>query len=717
MVGPIGIEPINQQDNWNINVETNEIRNLRMRYGNDVSDDDFQRVVETAVRIMSNFPNPQGPPRAVTGLALGKVQSGKTLSFTTLIALAASNQYRIIVVLAGTKKTLFKQTKERLERDLGINDPSVVNNILIFPNPKPRDIPSISRTLDTGRCALIVCMKNRSRITPVTRLLSSPELRDKSPVLIIDDEGDEASLNTAFREESQSPTYRSILELRRSVPKCAYVAYTATPQANLLLQQLDALHPEFCVLVHPGEGYCGGSVFFGDNISQYIRIIPDEHVEIIDEGEIAESLQEALALFLVGAAIRHSRRRNDKHSMLIHTSHRMEDHSRLYNALYQLHENWLSRIRLMDNDPGKQDLMQRFLAAYNDLATTVSNPPEWDMIREQLKFELNATCIWIFNSLERREDEPLFQLENNIVIGGNMLGRGVTIKNLSVTYITRRAEGETNADTMEQRARWFGYKRSYLDLCRVYMTRQLREDYIELLHHEDDFWDSLRRYSDYGLPVSQWPPLLRLYSDSLRPTRPNVANYRRLDVNAWTIMQPILDPDAAQNNLIAIDRFFHSHPPEPYTIGNVTHQIVRACPILNVVDELVKNIAPGADWDTELISEYLLRLLSNGRLMDIDVVLMSGPDNGFRVRNPRLGINGNADPINGKINPMEGHSTNREPNDPLYYPGDREITNGRPQLQVHKILYGGELRTCSLALHIPDIEEYNLPYYTRVNME
>lgn len=705
-MGPIGVEPIdNPEATWDIDINTEEIRNLRQRYT--ISDDDFARVVETAANIMSNFPNPQGTPREATGLALGKVQSGKTLSFTTLIALASSNQYKIIVVLAGTKKTLLKQTQDRLEKDLGLLQTEIAHNILIYPNPLMRDLYSIRSVLDTGRCALIVCMKNRSRIRHVIRLLSSQELLNRSPVLIIDDEGDEASLNTQYRNGEESSTYRSIRELRDSIPKHAYVAYTATPQANLLLQQIDTLSPDFCVLVEPGEGYCGGSTFFGENIDQYIGAIPNEQVEIIDNGGMPESLQEALAIFYVGAAIRHIRKPGDIHSMLIHTSSRMEDHATIMRSLTGMHENWRDRIRLNDTDPIKQALIRRFHSAYEDLVEAINNPPTWDAILQKLDFELRSTQIWIFNSSEIRAGiEPRFQLENNIVIGGNMLGRGVTIKNLTVTYITRRAEGETNADTMEQRARWFGYKKEYLDLCRVYMTNQLRHDYIDLLQHEDDFWESLRRHIRQGIPVTEWPRFFRLDSAGLRPTRANVASFEQFRPHGWERMQPTIDISLANSNLTFINDFFSSRDLEPLLIGNITHQIFKNCPIPEVVNELISKITPGSNWDPGYMSEYLLRLFVSNRLRNIDVVIMRGDNDGFRLRSPN----------DGQINMMQG--SNRSPGDPLYYPGDSNIHNNMPQLQVHKILYvdgDTRVRTCALALYIPEIEAFNMSFVVRAD--
>ena len=122
-------------------------------------------------------------------------------------------------------------------------------------------------------------------------------------------------------------------------------------------------------------------------------------------------------------------------------------------------------------------------------------PPTWEEVHRQLHDEIWLVEVWMVNSLPLGRD-PIgtpFRLKNNILVGGNMLGRGVTIEGLAVTYITRRAKNETNADTMEQRARWFGYKRDYLDVCRIFVTAQLRDDYTELLRHEDDFWEALRR--------------------------------------------------------------------------------------------------------------------------------------------------------------------------------------------------------------------------------
>ena len=122
--------------------------------------------------------------------------------------------------------------------------------------------------------------------------------------------------------------------------------------------------------------------------------------------------------------------------------------------------------------------------AFDDLLLTVEEPPSWDAVRESLRMQIKQVETWMVNSLPAGKDpvQTPIRLRNNIFVGGEMLGRGVTIPDLAVSYVTRRAR-TTNADTVEQRARWFGYKSKYLDVCRLFMTNQLKNDYSHLLEH------------------------------------------------------------------------------------------------------------------------------------------------------------------------------------------------------------------------------------------
>ena len=194
---------------WGPSIDGEEIRRLRSRYQERVSEDEWDDVVETAASILGRCPTPTDNDRRVTGLALGKVQSGKTLSYTSLIALGIDNGYRVTVVLAGTKNPLLEQNYTRLYNDLEARRP----NLTPFRNPIPQDADVIRSVLHGGGHALIVVLKHGRRLEDARRVLATPELRG-FPTLIIDDEGDEASLNTQFRRARRSPIYRSILALR-----------------------------------------------------------------------------------------------------------------------------------------------------------------------------------------------------------------------------------------------------------------------------------------------------------------------------------------------------------------------------------------------------------------------------------------------------------------------------------------------------------------------
>ena len=705
----IGIDPLtNELELWGPSIDGEEIRRLRSRYQERVSDDEWDDVVQTAASILGRCPTPTDNDRRVTGLALGKVQSGKTLSYTSLIALAIDNGYRMTVVLAGTKNPLLEQNFIRLYNDLEARRP----NLTPFRNPIPQDAEVIRSVLHGGGHALIVVLKNRKRLEDARRVLATPELRG-FPTLIIDDEGDEASLNTQFRRGRQSAIYESILRLRSALRVHAYVAYTATPQANLLISGIDGLSPDFGVLIEPGQGYCGGATFFGTDRDRYVRPVSLAEAEEEQVWGIPDGLRQAIAAFLVGGAMRHLRESNAWHSMLIHNSNLRVDHERLQTAIRNLIELWRESLGLPDDDPATHELIALMQAAYEDLCSTVHNPPTWEDVRQQLRDEIWLVEVWMVNSLPLGRD-PIgtpFRLKNNILVGGNMLGRGVTIEGLAVTYITRRASNETNADTMEQRARWFGYKRDYLDVCRIFVTAQLRDDYTELLRHEDDFWEALRRNQRQRLSIREWPRMLSLDMNmGLKPTRSNVASYRRFSGGGWDIQNRLIeDADVAARNVRNMRSFFaQRHEGSVNRFGNVEHLVVKDYPTEEVISRLLANIdTDGTDWDASYTSEYLARLLFAGVLPSLDVLFMAGGQTRERTKRQ------------GRVNPMQGRTPGRNPSDPAFYPGDENIHEGRVQLQSHLIRVRGEgldnpVETTALGLFVPgDDPRFDLRYVVR----
>ncbi len=407
--------------------------------------------------------------------------------------------------------------------------------------------------------------------------------------------------------------------------------------------------------------------------------------------------------------------------MLIHNSRLRVEHERLQTSVRTLVASWRDTLALNDTDPALIDLMHTFNTAYNDLRQTVQDPPSWEVIRTRLRQEIIPLEVWMVNSLPLGRDpvRTRFRLMNNILIGGNMLGRGVTIPDLAVTYITARAKNETNADTLEQRARWFGYKQRYLDICRIFLTAQLTMNYTGLLEHEDDFWGSLSRNERQHLSIRQWPRMLRLDTgQDLQPTRQNVASYRQFTGQGWDIQtRIILDPHISEQNVQIARAFFEQHGGQIRAFANTAHTIIENCPTDVIISELIARLqATGTDspaWNTSYEIEYLSRLFLSGLLPTLDVLLMQRGEE--RIRSLERDTAGNHIP-NEIENPMQGPTIGARPGERDYYPGDRNIHNGRPQLQVHIVRpRGTDLITTVLALYIPAGAAFNMQYVVRAD--
>jgi hypothetical protein len=226
-------------------------------------------------------------PRANAGLVLGYVQSGKTSSFTAAAALARDNNYDLIIVIAGVNTILTNQTYSRLQKDLGLDRPDVVNRWTKVLNPKIGKDPAVQHiqtqiltraqtrqagNMPIGAVPLVVVMKSTSHLKNLNAILQglkeTNDLRGLT-ALVIDDECHMATPNVAKQQDdvtqlSKSRIYELIGELRSYLPHHTLLQYTATPQANLLCALEDEFRAEFVRLLGHGPGYAGGRAFFVD---------------------------------------------------------------------------------------------------------------------------------------------------------------------------------------------------------------------------------------------------------------------------------------------------------------------------------------------------------------------------------------------------------------------------------------------------------------------
>jgi hypothetical protein len=473
-----------------------------------------------------------------TGLVVGYVQSGKTLSFTTVIALARDNGCPLVIVVAGTSAPLLKQTTDRLLEDLQVNVSDGPPRWVQLNNPDRGNRQIVQKTIDDWRDAsvpenekatlLIMVMKQHQRLNNLNGLLASLDLNGV-PALIIDDEADQASLNTRVNQGEESTTYQRLLELRDYLPSQTFLQYTATPQAPLLINIIDVLSPEFVEVLEPGDGYVGGLDFFSGN-SQLVRVIPNDDIPAPDNelDEPPRSLLEALLVFFVGVAaglIEGWSRTNPNRSMLVHPSRTTDRHFQYFQCIEMVVAEWRRLLALPPNDNDRLDLVQDFENTYHNLADTTDQLPEFDAILERLPRALAATQIREIN-VRGRTRTPQVEWRQAypwILVGGQAMDRGFTVKELTVTYMPR-GTGAGNADTLQQRARFFGYKRRYLGYCRIYLEANALAAFEAYVQHEEEMRTELQRVRDGGMSLSEWKRRFVLSQD-LNPCRTSVVQH------------------------------------------------------------------------------------------------------------------------------------------------------------------------------------------------
>ncbi|KZN47680.1 Z1 domain-containing protein [Pseudoalteromonas luteoviolacea] len=496
--------------------------------------DEKHRLSNETTAILSECINPNdGKPLKNTGLVIGYVQSGKTLSFTSLSALARDNEYRLVILLAGTTNNLVEQSHNRLKKDLNIDS---TRDWKLFSTQQKgfqkselervnTELAKWKRGNPRARTILIVSMKQHQHLDNLSTLLSGCDLSDV-PTLIIDDEGDQAGINTKANQDEQSTTYTRIMELRELFPKHSYLLYTATPQAPLLISRIDSLSPDFGGVLTPGRNYVGGQDFFIDGESKYIEPIPVSDVPDKNEPPIKppKSLLAALRHYFIGVAI--GLLEGDDHkgrnrSMMIHPAVPKDEHMMFARWARQTKDNW-SVILLDNNHENYIELLKEFELAAQELLLTYETEYTFTDISEVLFDAVQDTAIVEVNTREKNRIPSVdWKGEYSwILVGGIGLDRGFTVEGLTVSYMPR-STGVRNADNIQQRARFFGYKKAYLGLCRIYLTPENIEAFSEYVKHEESIRSSISKHLREGKTLKDWRRCYFL-DQSLKPTRSSV---------------------------------------------------------------------------------------------------------------------------------------------------------------------------------------------------
>ncbi|WP_454722692.1 Z1 domain-containing protein [Delftia acidovorans] len=508
-------------------------------------------VLHIAQRILGRCHPPASPPGKRTGLVVGYVQSGKTMSFETVIALARDNGYGLVILLAGTKNILLDQSEDRLIKDLGIDDGDGgwfhENNPTIARRGHLSDRLASWRGNPTRkRAVLITVLKHSGHLANLAALLQKLPLAGV-PALVIDDESDQAGLNTraaAVRRSragtnTASQTYSSILQVRNALPHHSYLQYTATPQANLLLAQADLLSPEFSELVTPGDAYTGGKAFFKQN-PDLVKVIPTVQVPsaTVRLASAPKTLLQAFRTFLLAAAHHQLTRtlgKDRNRTMMVHPAVLTASHTMYKNWVETAQRTTFSAVkRLLKTNPS--DAAKLFADEYAALKATFPDirplPALVDAMVDEVFDDFRVVEI---NGTQQAEKRVKWkETKYWVLVGAAKLDRGYTVEGLCVTYMPRPLGTSAAADNLQQRARFFGYKKDYLGLCRVYVQSDVEDAFRDYVEHEEFIRSALS--SHRGRPLSEWRRDFIL-TDLLNPTRPNVVglDIRRIPVDGWMV--------------------------------------------------------------------------------------------------------------------------------------------------------------------------------------
>ncbi|PFH09728.1 Z1 domain-containing protein [Collimonas sp. PA-H2] len=436
---------------------------LRKQVSNPSEADDIKK---TAAEVASKWVDPlTGDKEETNGLIYGLVQSGKTGVMTVTGAMGADEGYRTIIILTSDIDPLYEQTLGRAQE--------AFPGIDILGKKDIRDTDSFLQRIKGGTCAIIVT-KNSAVLTTLIQNFEKGRVRGLT-CLIIDDEADQASLNTkAKRSDGSRSTINGLIEnLRAFFNKNTYLQVTATPQALFLQDGNHAFRPKFTVLSHPGAEYVGGDDFFS-NESKLVKEFPLSEIAVIAPGPqptptatIPPSLLRALDTFMVGATFKRTSEADQNCAFLCHVSTKTIDHDHIVNLLRKYKQELAGGLK-----SNNAAVIKRLRSAYEDLSSTHPSlaRSNFDDLLSSIAFFSPGITVKLVNG--ETDEDVAVRSPYNLFVGGNKLGRGVTIKNLLVSYYGRNPR-TPQADTVLQHARMYGYRRKDIGLLRLFLPKEL----------------------------------------------------------------------------------------------------------------------------------------------------------------------------------------------------------------------------------------------------
>lgn len=632
------------------------------------------------------------------GMVVGQVQSGKTANYTGLICKAADAGFNIIIVLAGIHNNLRSQTQNRLDEgflgfdtlfarkaEAGQSNKIGVGLIPGFPNAIANSITtsaekgdftkkgadSLGINFETPTPILMVIKKNVSVLKRVLTWLQtvSPDKKiDSKAVLVVDDEADNASINTNKKDEDPTRINDHIRQIINKFTRSAYVGYTATPFANIFIPpEPDDLFPrDFIINIPAPPNYIGPEKVFGtsvipddqnddllpivNKIEDYETFVPAGHKKDAPKPtfeDIPESLKTAVKCFIVTCAIRIARGQENKHnSMLIHVTRFQSWQNAVKELVERLFKYYKSEIEA--DDPFMIEEFRRIFEEdgerYKSYCTVTREildssfkeidrkmrQHSWDEIRPLL---FNAVQKIEVKSINGSSADALTYYDNEdtgisvIAVGGDKLSRGLTLEGLSVSYFLRASK---MYDTLMQMGRWFGYRPGYVDLCRLFTSPELNDwfRHITLASEElraefNYLYESGGTPDNYALKVRTHPGCLQITSLSKRRYTKDVqVSWAGRLVETYQLQ---LDKEVCKSNLYATDDLISKLGDAERPDGHEESYLWRSVSSEDICEFLSK-FKVGKNLvkvNLDYICDYIRNLNQYGELNSWRVALMS----------------------------------------------------------------------------------------------
>lgn len=626
--------------------------------------------------VMDNIENPAESSFSRYGMVVGHVQSGKTGNYSALVCKAADAGYKFIVVIAGGINNLRDQTQVRLNeyfvgqdmgQQVGVGIGALDRKKLPISlttkekdfNKQDADTNSQGLNFDNINVPILLVIKKEGRT--LSNVITWLEKQYKNQIsnhsmLLIDDESDYASINTK-KVEDPTTINKKIRKLISLFQKSAYVAYTATPYANIFIDHQgdhdelgkDLFPKDFIYALDAPTNYFGARKIFLDSerknlipIEDYLEAFPTKHKKDWLVNRLPESLKDAIRHFVLNISVRYLRGQSSGHnSMLVHASRFTNIHQRTATLIENYLDSIKSEVRAFGMLPDAS-LQSNVIAEIKD---TLENKLEglefcWAEILPVLtKIVSNVVVREVHQStsvpLVYRKDIPT----NVIVVGGTSLSRGYTLEGLSISYFLRNT---IFYDTLMQMGRWFGYRLGYEDLCKIYLPELSIYSFGLIIEATEDLIDDFKRMSDanmtpndFGFAVKHHPDSgLQVTARNKQKNAKDIYFDMKLDGHAKETAWLYADQDISRENLELITSTLRVVNKENSFEKKGSSYLWKKINKGLIIDFLTNFKVYGSDDElgvrTRMPIKFILKYASDMDL-DWDIALYGGDGDDFRI--------------------------------------------------------------------------------------